>query len=114
MNQPIKITRKQANKILSVTFPDYSGRKISVCFQEKITFYDTNWGGGSKNDYKFLNVNGEMTPLPTPAPWNNPFEGQTIEIPPHVLVVCHQYFCGHDMGIKIYSNPQNAPKWLTA
>ena len=55
-----------------------------------------------------------MTPLPTPAPWNNPFEGQTIEILPHVLVVCHQYFCGHDMGIKIYSNPQNAPKWLTA
>ncbi len=111
---PIKLTRKQAKLILDKTFPEYPGRKIKVEFTTRVTFYDTNWGGGTRNWYHALRADGNNTRLMASAPWINPVEGKTIELPVDVIVVEHSVFCGHDTGITIYAHPSNAPKWLTA
>ena len=114
MNATVKLTRKQAKAIIEASFPNYTGRKITVEFTEKVTFSDTNWGGGSRNQYHAINANGRTARLHAPAPWVNPVEGKTIELPADVLIVKHSMFCGQDCGLRIYAHPVNAPKWLTA
>ena len=111
-NHTIKLASKQYKKLVTATFPDYRGRKVAIEFTDKLTFHDVNWGGGTKNTYRFIRADGAQTSLPTPAPWVNPFEGLTVDLPLDVLVVEHSVFCGHDMGIRIYANPCHLPKWL--
>jgi len=114
MYEPFKLSRKQAMPILRKTFPNYAGRKITVEFTESVTFYDTNWGGGTKNTYRFIRSDGKTAAFDAPAPSSNPVEGKTIALPPDILVVCHVIFCGKECGIRIYSHPSNAPKLLEA
>ena len=110
----MRITRKQAKSVLAVTFPEYKGRKITLRFESSITFSDTNWGGGTLNEYKFVRADGATAVLKVPAPWDNKMEGITLPIPEDILVVEHAFLCGQDMGIVIHTNPANAPRWLTA
>jgi len=114
MNQQIKITRKDAEPIIKATFPQYNGRKIKIEFTDKVTFYDTNWGGGTKNTYAAVKSNGQVGHFYAPAPWVNPVEGMTTDLPTDTLLVEHSIFCGKDCGITIYMHPANAPKWITA
>jgi hypothetical protein len=114
METPMKLTRAQAMPILNLTYPEYLGRKITLTFVTQITFHDVNWGGGTRNQYKFLRDDGASASLPTPAPWVNPYEGLTMDLPVGVLVVRHSFFCGHNVGIVIYANPAYLPKWLEA
>lgn len=110
----VKLTRKQAKPILEATFPEYRGRKIKVEFTDRVTFWDTNWGGGTRNYYKFVHVSGKVATLAPAAPWMNVVEGHMVLIPEDVLVVMHSIFCGKDVGVTVYCNPRNAPKWLEA
>lgn len=110
----IKITRKQAAEIIKATFPNYTGKKIRVEFTSKVTFYDTNWSGGTRNVYAAVKADGRTARVNVPAPWINAIEGKTFDLPADILVVEHSFFCGKDAGLTIYSNPVNAPKWLEA
>ena len=113
MNQQIKLTSKEASPVVKLVFPNYTGRKFKVEFTDKVTFYDTNWGGGTKNSYAAIKSDGTVGNLYAPAPWANPVEGKTVDLPVDILLVEHSIFCGKDMGITIYAHPTNAPKWLT-
>jgi hypothetical protein len=108
----IQLTTKQARPIVKLTFPEYHGRKFKLQFADRITFYDTNWAGGTKNEYKFVHVTGKVVALHAPAPWINLIEGNTVELPANVLVVVRQYFQGMEVGITIFANPSWSPKWL--
>jgi len=77
-------------------------------------FTDTNWGGGTRNYYKFMRTDGQVASMPYAAPWNNQYEGLRVDIPVDMMVVEHTIFCGHDLGIRIYLHTSHAPKWLTA
>jgi hypothetical protein len=107
-----KITKKQAAPIVKVAYPDYTGNKFSLVHAETLWIYDTNWSGGSRNEYKFVNTKGAVLELVAPAPWNNPYEGADIKLPMGVLAVVHTYFRGRDCGITIYANMSYLPKWL--
>ena len=109
----MKITRKQAQQILNRSFPDYTGRKINVAIKDRITFYDTNWSGGTKNEYAIVLLSGQSEMFNAPAPWSNPVEGKTVDMQPGAVIVEHSYFCGQDCGITIYVHPDNAPKLLS-
>ena len=111
-NHTMKVTRKQAENIIKATFPEYRGRKIKVEFRPEVTFYDTNWGGGSRNQYAAVKADGTKARLNVPAPWLNVVEGATVPLPADVLIVEHSIFCGKDCGLTIYANPVNLPKWL--
>lgn len=112
MENRIKVSKKEVKPIIEATFPEYTGKKFFVVFTEKVSFYDLNWSGGTKSDYVSCDFEGNTHNLPSLAPWNNPIEGKTVEIPEGILIVKHSYFCGQDSGITIYSNPKNAPKYL--
>ena len=108
----VKISRKQAQPILSQSFPDYTGRKITVRFTETVGFYNLNWDGGSKNEFVAIAADGRHEELTVAAPWNEPREGRRVAIPQDVLIVEHTYFCGQDAGITIYAHPCHAPRWI--
>ena len=110
----IKTTRKVAGKIIRASFPDYTGRKIAVRFADKITFYNTNWSGGSRNEYVIVASDGKTAKMNVPAPWLNVVEGARIEMPTNALVVEHSFYCGQDAGITIWAHPTHLPKWLEA
>jgi hypothetical protein len=114
MTQTLKVTRKQAEQIIKATFPEYTGRKIKVEFTDKVTFWDTNWSGGSCNKYAALYADGRSVKVNAPAPWVNMIEGTSVTLGVNVLCVEHSYFCGQDAGITIYAHPANVPKWLEA
>src|SRR3990167_6708262 len=112
MDTPIKVTRKQVWPLVKQVFPEYSGRKFSIVPRDTITFYDLNWGGGSKNTYRFVSDSGDIVGLPVSAPWLEPNEGRTVALPPEFLVLKHTIFCGKDLGITIYTHPANMPRLL--
>lgn len=114
MENRIKVSRKEVKSIIEATYPEYTGRKISVVFAETVTLYDLNWSGGTCNKYTALTANGKTASPHIPAPWANPFEGAKVNVPVDAVIVEHCYFCGTDCGITIYANPVQAPKWITA
>lgn len=115
MNERIKVKKADVRPILAITFPDYAGRSFEVELTDRVTFHDTNWGGGSRTYYQAVSMGkGKAMGVPAPAPWVNPFEGKTVELTPDIVVVAHRIFCGHDLGIVFYAHPTTAPKWLTA
>ena len=114
MNERIKVKKSQVKPILAATFPEYKGRTINVEFASTVTFYDTNWGGGSRNSYVAVSSDGRTAQLNVPAPWLNVVEGQSIEMPEYAMIVEHSIFCGKDCGITIYAHPALLPKWLPA
>lgn len=113
MFESIKI-RKSAivKELLAMTFSSYRGRKFKLRPATKVTLHDLNWGGGTRNVYCAIDMasgKARKLDMTAVAPWdkNNP-EGQTLELPPNVVVVCHSIFCGQDMGITFYVNPSSA------
>lgn len=114
MNHTIKLKKAQVREILKATFPDYKGRKYKIEFTEQVRLHDTNWSGGTKNEYVAIGTNGQTSRPTVGAPWDNQVEGQVIELPAHIMIVKHHFFCGSDMGITIYANPCHLPKYLMA
>jgi len=107
----MKLAKKDAWKYVSITFPDYTGRKFFLEFRNNITFYDTNWSGGTRKEYKAIGNNG-VAGFNAPAPWVNGVEGTTLKMRPDVIIVTHNIFCGKDCGVTIIMHPEHAPKWI--
>jgi len=107
MSTTFKVTRKQAKSIIELTFPEYRGRKINVTLTDVVAIYDTNWSGGTRNQYVAVHVSGETNQLTVLAPWMHQIDEVTI--PQDVIVVKHAYFCGKDCGLTIYVHPDCVP-----
>jgi hypothetical protein len=114
MENSFKVTRKQVKAIIEQTYPDYNGRKFTVEAAERVTFYDTNWSGGTRSQYVAMTRDGKTGTFTAPAPWVNRLEGQTVDLPEDVIIVKHSIFCGQDCGIRFYVHPNVMPKMLTA
>lgn len=110
----MKISKTGAvRKILSETFPDYSGRKFFLDDSGKVTFYDTNWGGGTRNYYTAIRLlDGKAEKLTDFAPWANPAEGATVEVPEGFAIVQRSIFQGIEGGITIHIHPQSVEMLL--
>lgn len=105
-DQTYPVKKAQIKPVLDVTFPEYKGRTFKVQFTDKVTFSDTNWGGGTRSFYKFVQMDtGKVAPLSVPAPWDNQYEGKTMDLPENIVVVEHIIFCGQDLGIRFYVHP---------
>ena len=110
----IKVTKATIKPLLQATFPGYSGRTFYTDFDGKVTFHDTNWGGGSRNKYVVISMGtGQVAGVPAPAPWVNPVEGKTVELTEDLVVACHSIFCGKDCGVTFYAHPSRQ-RMLTA
>lgn len=95
-------------------YPDYRGRKFRINQKGSVTFYNTNWGGGTRNSYAGVNYqNGKYEPLADFSPWYNPAEGKTIAIPQGYAVIEHSIFCGKDCGLTIHLCNRDTPTQIT-
>ena len=59
MNTTMKLNSKDARPFVDASFPDYTGRKFRAEITEKVSFYDTNWSGGTCNKYAVITRNGD-------------------------------------------------------
>jgi len=106
----IKLTKDRVRPILSLTFPEYKGRTFFLTYQEKYN-PKNYWSGGTRYYFKVLEKNGDTLRLlePTRAITNpyNDTAHQEFKIQLNWVVVEHCIFCGHNMGIRLYVNPNN-------
>ena len=93
-------------QIINDTFPDYKGRKIMIMteFPRDLVSY---WSGGTMSYYIFYQPNSrktfEVDHLTQPHKQHQENRDFTPDmIPDSVILVEHAYFCGHDMGLRIY------------
>jgi hypothetical protein len=104
--------------IIRATFPGYTGKKVEVRASESVTISNLNWGGGSRSQYAACTLDGEPTGNAFAAnqadPWKNKVEGQSVAVPPGHALVEHCLFCGKDLGLRIYVNPADMPRYLPA
>jgi len=110
VGEQFKVRKAQVKPLVEASFPKYRGRTFKVEFTETVTFWDTNWSGGSRNSYRAVRMtDGAVSSLPRNfAPWSNPVEGKEVEIPEDVVVVCHTIFCGKDLGLRFYAHPSRS------
>lgn len=115
MNTTIKARKSEVKQILAITFPEYAGRTFRVEYCTQVGFYDTNWGGGTRNTYAAVQMKtGKVGRLVAKAPWINTVEGQRIDLPEDMVIVEHSIFCGKDMGIRFYVHESHRQSFLTA
>lgn len=105
----LKLTRKQAWPMVQHVFPDYNGRHFKAEFTPSITLYNTLWDGGSKNEYAAVNMAGVSHAMPT---FSEHGIGQKVEVEAGTAIVMRMWFCGRDIGVTIYMNPTDAPRWI--
>ena len=106
--EPIKVKKGDVWFLVKRTFPEYRGRTFRLSPAESVTLHDVNWGDGSRNSYRITPLTlDDVTAIsiPSPAPWNNPYEGAKMAIHPGFAVVEHSIFCGQDMGIRVHVHP---------
>lgn len=112
----IKVASKDVKHIIAATFPKYRKRQVIIKATTSVTFSDLNWSGGTKSEYRACTIDGRPVEakydMSAPAPWNNPFEGKTAELPVGAVVVEGGYFCGKERMLYINVNPENMPKFL--
>jgi hypothetical protein len=106
-------------KLAKVVYPEYNGRKFSAEIQSR--YYPSDyWDGGSRNYMVAVDLKTGKIMEPS-ADAKNPYNNlahKEFNIPPGVGILEHSYFCGKDMGIRLYvSSPlqietTNAPKQI--
>lgn len=87
----------------------YNGRMFELEQCESVTLNNACWSGGTKSDYMAINLDtGEVSKAKSTI--SNPFKYPMpvkIVIPPRTVIVSHRYFCGKDMGLKIYARGED-------
>ena len=114
----MKAASKNFKTIIKATFPNYRKRSVYIQQSDNITLYDLNWSGGTKSEYRACTIDGRpienKVNLGGPAPWDNPYEGKKINIPPGCVVVEGGHFCGKERMLYINFNPVDMPKQITS
>ena len=112
----LEFKTKDLKPLIKATFPKYRKRKVYVRASTKIMFYDLNWSGGTKSEYRACTIAGKPIQsnvnMGLPAPWNNPYEGLEIDIPLGAVIAEGGYFCGKERVITFHVHPDNMPKVL--
>lgn len=93
----------------------YRRKKYRLNVTSKVTLQGLNWSGGSRTQFTAVRLTdgSASTPnLSAPAPWNNPAEGATVEIPENVAILEHGTFCGKPSMLIVHVRPDNAPQLL--
>jgi hypothetical protein len=90
-------------KLAKVVYPEYNGRKFSA--EVKSKYYVSNYWSGGSRDYMVaidLHTGRIMEPSHESTVPFNSIANTCIDIPPGVGILEHSYFCGKDMGIRLY------------
>ena len=105
----IKAKKADVWWLVARAFPHYTGRKFTIRPSTTITFWDTNLSGGTRSQYAAVRLDrgdSRARVYVAPAPWANPVEGRTVEIPNGFAVVEHRISTGKDVGITVWVRPE--------
>jgi len=85
----------------------YNGKKIRYIPNRIPTELNSYWDGGSRDYYYFVNLSeNKIVEVSQNHPVYNPQNPSRLEsLPNGVILVQRIYFCGKDLGLKIYANP---------
>lgn len=113
MANRIKLTKSTPGikELLAITFPEYKGRKFELIIRDKYQMADY-WSEGSRRYARVINLQNAKVAdnkFANSHPGFTPECHAEFDIPEGVAVVEHNIFCGHDLGIKIYTPSIN---WL--
>jgi hypothetical protein len=116
MADRIKLTAKDIPPMLRNVFPEYHGRKWRANVTTNVQMYDTYWSGGTRNQYRAVNLETGMIGEPGSGAFGNFLDPRepTVELPPGVAIVEHSMFMGKDVGITIHVHPSNVRSMLPA
>ncbi len=115
---PIKVksNEKGIREIIAATFPSYKRHHVYLVPTTSITLSDLNWSGGTRTEYRACTIDCRpimaTVDMNSPAPWDNKFEGKTVELPINTVIVQGGYFCGKVAMLRINVNPENMAKLL--
>jgi hypothetical protein len=109
MTNAMTTDTKIVKALAKVAYPDYRGRKFSVCQARTYTMEDY-WDGGSRCYAVAVDLaTGKMVATQPVA--RNPFNAAahaTFEIPAGIGILERQIFCGKDCGITLHVAPPPA------
>lgn len=91
--------RNELPSILLSIFPGYYGTKFQVKPVTSVTVTDTQWSGGTRYTWKYVNLlNGAFLPIKG--------DGYSPLMENYCFAV-HKFFQGDDLGITFYVHPSN-------
>lgn len=114
-HNPVAITKKEAEPLVKITFPEYRGRKFRLQAHDTPVDVTSYWDGGSRSYYAAVDLNGMKS---VQLPQNGtPFDGGPIApdgvmIPVGKAIVEHRIIQGKDYGIIVHVNVEQLPKLL--
>jgi|WetSurMetagenome_2_1015567.scaffolds.fasta_scaffold248433_3 hypothetical protein len=107
--EPNKEQKKLIKDLAKIAYPDYNGRKFSICVET--TYYMNNfWSDGSRNYCVAVDLLTGKIQEPTSSsstPWSNT-ANVVVTIPTGVGILERCIFCGKDLGIRLYVAPNNS------
>jgi hypothetical protein len=118
MDKPIYL---EANQVPAALRGGYTGTKFKAIVTESIIVPSDLglWSGGSCERMYFVELaTGKTVPCVNhaAAPWDAErlVNHGKLQLAPGYAVVKHTMFCGKDMGLTLYTHPDNAPGVLPA
>ena len=90
-------------KLSKVIYPKYNGRKFSA--EVKSRYFPSNfWDDGSRNYMVAIDLKTGRILEPSDDAKNpyNSLAHKDFDIPPGVGILEHSFFCGKDIGIRLY------------
>lgn len=98
----------EVRKLAAIAFPSYTGRKFRVTPFSGPMRLDSNWSGGSRDWFVFINlVTGQTMPVPENGTPFTDTIGRLTALPENVVLIEHTISCGKDMGITVHVAPEN-------
>lgn len=96
-------------KIALTAFPDYKGRSLVLrpFHPMAVTSY---WDGGSRDYYAFVHLGtGRKADIPQNGTgYDRVRYPQLDALPEQIVLVQHTYFCGKDLGLTLYVQPEHS------
>jgi len=114
MANSFKVSKRDVESVTTVAFPEYNGRRFKLEISTNVMLANLHWDGGTKSVFRAVRLsdNAVAEVLTSSAPWNCKINGSYVELPEGTVIVEHAVFCGKDMGLRIYVNPNNMTKYL--
>jgi hypothetical protein len=109
------LEKKDVPKVILNVFSEYNGRKFRLSLCDKVTLHDAYWSGGSRTEYRAVNLDtGEFSSANPQI--TNPFRVSivpTVDIPLRTVIVGHTIFCGKDVGLEIFARAEDVTPMLS-
>lgn len=114
----IHLTGKEplVRTIVNKAYPSYTGNKFKLRITDTVNA-SSSWQGGSRDYYKFIQLNGMRVSneMPAQSQFDQKVHGlDNVKLIDGVICVEHTIFQGKDMGITIHISEANAVPLLPA